>query len=79
MLNRDYPKSNILCEPQMGKRGLYSSLSTKYIRNYKTYYLDFLQYSDGLNSLEKISHYIKLNIKIVKKLYKLLLNHKLVT
>ena len=79
MLNRDYPKSNILCEPQMGKRGLYSSLSTKNIRNYKTYYLDFLQYSDGLNSLEKISHIIKLNIKIVKKLYKLLLNHKLVT
>ena len=29
LLKSSYPKSKILCEPQMGKRGLYSTLSTK--------------------------------------------------
>ncbi len=29
ILNNTYPKSNILCEPHMGKRGLYPTLSTK--------------------------------------------------
>ena len=79
MLNRDYPKSIVFCEPQMGKRGLYSTLSTKDRNSSFRSYLDFLQYADGLHSLEKISHIIKLNIRTVKKIYKLLLSHKLVT
>ena len=66
-----YPKYKILCEPQFIKRKLYPHLSIKnnnkdFIKNYK----NFLQYSDGTNSLEKISRLIKLNFKIVKNINK---------
>jgi len=79
MLKRIYPKSNILCEPKMDKRGLLSSISTKERNELSRSYLNFLQYSDGINSLEGISRMIKLDLKIVKKIYKTLSNLKLVT
>mgnify|MGYP000512985535 CR=1 FL=1 len=52
------PKNNVLCEPQMGKRGLYPTLSTKGQKKLTQSYMDFIQFADGTNSLEKISDLI---------------------
>ena len=79
MLERNYPKSRYMCEPQMGKRGLYSTLGDKNKKKNSKNLMNFLQYADGTNSLEKISNLIKLDKKSVKKIYILLLKNKLVT
>ncbi len=77
ILNNIYPISKILCEPQMGKRGLYPTLSVKSKRKKTKTYMDFLQYSDGSNSLNKISKLINLDIKSTKKIYKILSKNNL--
>jgi len=78
LLERIYPKCKIMCEPQMGKRGLYPTLSTKNENKLTRSYMDFLQYADGTNSLEKISSLIKLDLKSVKKIYLILLKSNLI-
>lgn len=55
LLNKIIPKNKILCEPQMGKRGLYPTLSTKEKKSTTNNYMNFLQYADGNNSIERIS------------------------
>ena len=75
--NNTYPISKILCEPQMGKRGLYPTLSVKSRRKETKKFMDFLQYSDGFNSLNKISKLINLDIKSTKKIYKILSKNNL--
>ena len=48
----------------MGKRGLYmNQKSTAYVDKLTKNYMDFLQYSDGQNSISKISKLINLNFK----------------
>ena len=78
LLNRIYPKCKIMCEPQMGKRGLYPSLPTINEKKITMNYLNFLQYADGTNSLEKISNFIKMDLKFVKKIYSKLYKNNLV-
>ncbi len=78
LLNRIYPKYKIMCEPQMSKRGLYSTLSSKNKNDTTKSYMNFLQYADGTNSLEKISKLIKLDLRQVKKIYSILLKNKLI-
>ena len=78
LLKRTYPKYKVLCEPQMGKRGLYPTLSTKNEKKLTRSYMDFLQFSDGTNSLEKISKLIKLDLKSVKKIYSILHKNNLI-
>ena len=78
LLKNIYPKTNILCEPQMGKRGLYPNLSTKQKKTSSKAFLSFIQYSDGKNSIEKISKLIKLDLKTTKIIYNSLLNHKII-
>ncbi len=79
LLERVYPICKIMCEPQMGKRGLYPTLSTKGEKKLTKSYMNFLQYSDGTNSLEKISSLIKSDLKSVRKIYKILLKNFLIT
>ena len=67
-----------MCEPQMGKRGLYETLSTKNENKSIISYKDFLQYADGTNSLEKISKLIKLKLNSVKKIHSLLVKNNLI-
>ena len=75
------PKYTILCEPQMGKRNLYSNLSFKH--NKKSFnsrkLMNFLQYADGSNDLVKISKLIKLKYGETFKIYRLLSKHNLIT
>ena len=82
LLENIYPKTKILCEPKMSKRKLYSDLSIKKTNkkfNLTKGLMDFLQYSDGTNSLEKISNLINLNLTKTKKIFKILKNNKLIS
>lgn len=53
--NNCYPKVNVLCEPQLGKRGLYPTLSTKSSGAETRLMMDLLTWSDGTRSLIEIS------------------------
>ena len=63
----------------MGKRGLYPTISTKKEKKNTESYMNFLQFADGTNSLEKISSLIKLDLKSVKQIYSILLKNKLIS
>ena len=78
LLENIYPKYKIICEAQMDKRGLYPTLSTKTEKQLTRSYMDFLQYSDGSNSLKKISNLINLDHKSVKKINLVLLKNGLI-
>ncbi len=77
--NKRFPKSKVLCEPFLTKRKLYPTLSRADNKNIKaSNFLDFLQYSDGNNSLEKISLLIKIDMKRIKKIYQNLKKYNLI-
>jgi aminopeptidase-like protein len=67
-----YPKVEVLCEPQLGKRGLYPTLSTKESGKQVRAMMNLITYSDGSKSLFEISELIGedyfLLLEIVKKL-----------
>ncbi len=73
------PKNRFLCEPQMGKRGIYPNLSTKNKKVDVSNYMSFLMYSDGTNDLDKISKLLKLDKTKTFEIYKKLKNKKLIT
>lgn len=62
----------VLCEPQLGKRGLYPTISQKGSANIVKKMTDFIAYADGRNDLIDISNIIGVSIKdllpIVEKL-----------
>lgn len=56
--NNRYPKVKVYCEPQLGKRGLYpsiSNLSSKESQEEIILILNFISYSDGKKSLIEIA------------------------
>lgn len=69
--NRKY-KINCLGEPQLGKRGLYPTISTKSSGNEVRSMMNFIAYADGENDLIDISNKIKVPVwelyPIIKKL-----------
>ena len=71
--NRKY-KIKCLGEPQLGKRGLYPTLSVKSSADEVKIMMDFIAYADGTNDLIDISHKIKVPVQnlypIVEKLTK---------
>tara|TARA_Y100000591_G_C21797081_1_gene679953 strand:- start:9 stop:1286 length:1278 start_codon:yes stop_codon:yes gene_type:complete len=71
------PKSKILCEPQMGKRQLYHSISIKNSHSTKDM-MNVLTYSDGNNSIIDIANLCKLDLKKVKHYIKILKKNKLI-
>ncbi len=54
--------SNILCEPQLGKRGLYPTMSTKNTKSIVENMMNFLTFSDGTMDLLSIAQ--KINVPI---------------
>ena len=75
------PYIKFLCEPNLGKRGLYNLLGVKNL-NLNTHsrkLLDFMQFSDGTNNLNQISRYIKLPFQKTKTIYKFLKKKKLLS
>ena len=68
----DYYKVSVLCEPQLGKRGLYPTISQKGSYDEVLALCDFLAYADGKRDLLEISDRIRRSVKelipIIKKL-----------
>ena len=63
MLERNsYYKMKILCEPQLGKRGLYPTVSRKGNVNLVKNMMNFIAYADGKNDLIDISSRIECEI-----------------
>ena len=77
LLKKIIPKSHILCEPNLGKRGLYPTISTG--SRPAEDILNFLTYADGKNDLETISKYTNKNYSTTKKMYKFLKTKKLIS
>ncbi|KAB8028026.1 DUF4910 domain-containing protein [Fluviispira multicolorata] len=50
-----YPKVNVFCEPQLGKRGLYPTLSTKSCKSEVRLMMDLITWSDGTKSMLDIA------------------------
>ena len=78
---KNYFKSRIICEPQLGKRNLYPSIGVKDKNFHKSNHkqlLDFLQYCDGTNSITQISKKINLSLKKSNKILQILKRYKLV-
>lgn len=65
-------KINVLCEPQLGKRGLYPTISQKGSYDAVKAMTDFIAYADGNNDLIDISNIIGVSVKnltsIIEKL-----------
>ena len=71
--NRTY-RIQCLCEPQLGKRGLYPTVSQKGTYGDVNRMMDFIAYADGENDLIDISNHIGVPVKellpVVEKLSK---------
>tara|TARA_B110000027_G_scaffold126923_1_gene145739 strand:- start:2 stop:1288 length:1287 start_codon:yes stop_codon:yes gene_type:complete len=72
-----YPKSNVVCEPNLGKRSLISTISKKDIKKNKIL-KNFLAYCDGNRSIFEISLILNQNIEIVSGISKRLFENKLI-
>ena len=78
LLNKIIPKSKIIGEPQLGRRGLYTKFAIQKKKNQTRDLINFMAYADGKNDLKAIS--IKLRISYRKSLFylKILLKHNLI-
>lgn len=74
-----FPKTKVLCEPNLGKRGLYPLLSKKNNHNDTIKLrLDLLSFSDGKKSIFEICNIIKQPLSKIIYQYKILKKHKLI-
>ena len=78
--NNYFPRTKILCEPQLSKRNLYPTLSRRNSSREARIFLDLISYSDGHTSLLNIAKkinvpiwnlYSKLNTLVLKKIIKI--------
>ena len=78
----EFPIARFLCEPNLSKRNLYPdhklNKKNSFIKKNAKNILNFLSYSDGRNSLNDISDYIRLNINDTEKINKVLKNNNLI-
>lgn len=72
------PKVKILCEPQLGKRGLYPNLSKRdaYSANVKNLQ-DVISYLDGQHTIEEIAQLCEINQRKVLEILEILLREDL--
>ena len=75
-----YPKTKIACEPNLGKRNLYPTLSQKgiYGSEIKTR-MNLLAYSNGKNDLFKISNLLNVSLEDICNEYKTLKSKKIIS
>lgn len=78
LLNKEFPLIKTTCEPQLGKRGLYPSISNKKYSRSLRKVKSFIHYADGKNSLEKITKLLKIKMKETIKIYNILSKKKLI-
>ena len=73
------PKVNFLCEPQLGKRGLYPNISQKSGDIHPAQVrMNIIAYCNGLNNVFEISKFTKLPLKIILAELSILIKEKLV-
>jgi len=75
--NNTYPKVSVLGEPQLGKRGLYPTLSTKTSGLEVRLMMDLITWSDGSNSLLEIAERCESPIWELYPIVENLTQHKL--
>ena len=75
--NKKY-KTTVFCEPQMGKRGLYPTLSNKAEKKEVQIMMDFVSFCDGKTSLLEIAEGLNLPIWQLYEIVDLLKSHKLI-
>jgi aminopeptidase-like protein len=76
--NKKY-KVNVLCEPQMGNRGLYPTLSTKGSNREAQLMINFISFCDGQTSLLEIAESLNVPIWELYKLVEKLESHSLIS
>jgi aminopeptidase-like protein len=72
-----FPKINVFCEPQLGKRGLYPTLSTKQSGNEVRLMMDLITWADGSKSMLEIAEICDVPIWELYPIVKNLSEHKL--
>ena len=75
--NRTYMSLNPKCEPQLGKRGLYSVMGGSNIKQLEMAMLWVLNLSDGSSSLLDIAERSGLAFGVIKEAADMLLRHDL--
>lgn len=73
-----YPKVTVLCEPQLGKRGLYPTLSTVNSADQVRAMLNFISYCDGRHDLLEIAELTGEPIGLLSEILKQLTSYGLV-
>lgn len=73
----NFYKMKVVCEPQLGKRGLYPTVSQK--GSYESVYnlTNFIAYADGNNDLLDIINYTNINVKDLLNIVKMLIQEDL--
>ena len=74
-----FPKVNTFCDPQLGKRGLYPSLSTKSGHNEVRLMMDLITWSDGTKSMLEIAEICDVPIWELYPIVKKLSDHQLLS
>lgn len=77
--NNYYPKVNVLCEPQLGRRGLYPTLSTKTSGAEVRLMMNLITWSDGTRSLIDIAEICGVPIWQLYPIVDILFDNKLLT
>ena len=73
-----YYRMKVLCEPQLGKRGLYPTISQKGNRDSIRAITDFIAYADGRNDLIEISNIIGVPVEELFTIAQKLVDNELV-
>ncbi len=71
-------KTRIKCEPQLGRRGLYPTLSIKKQTEHVKIMMDFLSYCDGKSDLLAISELIEQEFETIVPFVERLLNYSII-
>ncbi len=77
--NNCYPRVDVLCEPQLSKRGLYPTLSTKSSGAEVRLMMDLITWSDGKRSLIDIADLCNAPVWELYPILEKLCEHKLMT
>jgi aminopeptidase-like protein len=74
-----YYRMTCLCEPQLGKRGLYPTISQKGTYDASRSIQNFTAYADGRNDLIGISHILQIPVDELIPIAEKLMEHQLLT
>ncbi len=75
-----YPRVNVFCEPQLGKRGLYPNTSKLYKDKHPAKLrMDIISYSDGKLSIFDIAKVLKTNLSLILDELLILARENLIT